>query len=502
MKRASDTEAQQQNAKKKPAATMSAEATAAVLTGAVAATAAVAAEPAPSTAAVNSMSLKNFTCDEILIDEDITQVYLGRFDGRDERALVKVVSKRLALAAPERFKRMRLALRSESGAEYSYYDGELRPSSSSDDADLHPKFDVQVICPASDRQVSRFRRAEWAMVFETPECYEKATKAYIAGVVGDGSSLNWASPSAAVSFTLDTLAQVSARAHSANTRHAAGAPPHYAFKVSFTLDTLAQVSARASVLTPPPTPPPPSPVRSRWRRLYNVLDGKKEAERVLYSDPDPDHGFIVNIDTKWSAHPNCLEVPRDQWLAHEMLRQRSSALRPPVATRTCCSFAVPYSTFSKLPSDRLTPTVCSLSGVVETTCHTHASMHVEMNLDGLYCLGIARKRGLASLRDLRAEHVPMLKEMYRAGLATIKDVYGVDRSKLRVFIHYLPQFFAFHMHFTSHLNQVNVLPEKAHLVPDIIQNLESDGDYYAKRTMQFSVKTDDKLYKLMEPFLE
>jgi hypothetical protein len=51
-------------------------------------------------------------------------------------------------------------------------------------------------------------------------------------------------------------------------------------------------------------------------RLYNVLDGKKEQERILYSDEDPEHGFILNVDTKWKAHPNCLEVPRDQWRDH------------------------------------------------------------------------------------------------------------------------------------------------------------------------------------------
>jgi hypothetical protein len=28
---------------------------------------------------------------------------------------------------------------------------------------------------------------------------------------------------------------------------------------------------------------------------------------------------------------------------------------------------------------------------------------------------------------------------YRVGVKTIKDVYGVDSSKLRIFVHYLPQ---------------------------------------------------------------
>jgi hypothetical protein len=63
------------------------------------------------------------------------------------------------------------------------------------------------------------------------------------------------------------------------------------------------------------------------------------------------------------------------------------------------------------------------------------------------------------------------------------------------------QFFHFHVHYTSHTNQTNVLPEKAHLLQDIIQNLEVSAQYYTQRTMQYSVKLDDKLYGLLEPHL-
>lgn len=36
--------------------------------------------------------------------------------------------------------------------------------------------------------------------------------------------------------------------------------------------------------------------------VYNVLELKKERERLLYNDPDPEHGFLLNIDTKWQAN--------------------------------------------------------------------------------------------------------------------------------------------------------------------------------------------------------
>jgi m7GpppX diphosphatase len=84
--------------------------------------------------------------------------------------------------------------------------------------------------------------------------------------------------------------------------------------------------------------------------LYNVLDGSKEQERLLADDPDPITGFIINIDTKWRSHPNPQEVPRETW-------------------KDCT------------------------------------------NVDELYCLGIVRQRGIATVRDLRQEHVGMLKRM-------------------------------------------------------------------------------------------
>ncbi|RSH90865.1 hypothetical protein EHS25_010041 [Saitozyma podzolica] len=39
------------------------------------------------------------------------------------------------------------------------------------------------------------------------------------------------------------------------------------------------------------------PSRVEW--VYNILAGKKEAERVLYKDDDPDHGFMILPDLKW-----------------------------------------------------------------------------------------------------------------------------------------------------------------------------------------------------------
>ncbi|CAM9304297.1 unnamed protein product [Ascophyllum nodosum] len=170
--------------------------------------------------------------------------------------------------------------------------------------------------------------------------------------------------------------------------------------------------------------------------LFNVLAKKKEAERILYAD-DQENGFLMTVDTKWRTHPDVSSVPRAEWFGH--------------------------------------------SSVAD-----------------LYCLAICHKRGIRTLRDLRSAHVPMLQEMYRRGVETIEAVYGVPEDQLRVFVHYLPQFFHFHVHFTRVHNSIGVEVERAHLLLDIIQNLQEDGEFYSRRTMQFRLRQNDALLKALK----
>lgn len=146
--------------------------------------------------------------------------------------------------------------------------------------------------------------------------------------------------------------------------------------------------------------------------------------------------WILNVDTKWRTHPDALAVPRSQWYHHES------------------------------------------------------------TID-LYCLGIAKPK-IASLRDLTEENIPMLKDMLVNGPKVIESVYGVKADQLRIFVHYQPQFYHFHVHFIRLENEGGTQVERAHLLADIIQNLELDSGYYRKRTMTYKLSLKDKLYKLIK----
>ena len=146
-------------------------------------------------------------------------------------------------------------------------------------------------------------------------------------------------------------------------------------------------------------------------------------------------GWILNIDTKWRTHPDTFTVPRSEWYQH--------------------------------------------ASVVD-----------------LYCLGILKGNKVATLRDLTVEYLPVLRDMLKQGPKVIEEVYGVKSDQLRIFVHYQPQFYHFHVHFTRLENDIGCQVERAHLLFDIIQDLEQDPQCFQKRTIAFKLIQDSGLHNL------
>ena len=74
--------------------------------------------------------------------------------------------------------------------------------------------------------------------------------------------------------------------------------------------------------------------------------------------------------------------------------------------------------------------------------------------------------------------------------------YNVHPSQLRVFIHYQPTYYHFHVHFTHvEYDAPGCVVGRAHLLQEVIDNIENfDSDYYAKRTLQFNISEKTKLF--------
>ena len=160
---------------------------------------------------------------------------------------------------------------------------------------------------------------------------------------------------------------------------------------------------------------------TKW--LRDIVDGISEHERILYRDQHPQNGFVLTIDTKWKTPP---------------------PLR---------------------------------SEILNKCLHGHKSVQT------LYCLAIINRKDIYTLRDINASHVSLLKNIRKKSLKTIETMYGLHKSQVRAFVHYLPQYYHFHVHFTTLSHITGCLIEHAHLLDDVIQNIELDSSYYEKRTM-------------------
>lgn len=114
--------------------------------------------------------------------------------------------------------------------------------------------------------------------------------------------------------------------------------------------------------------------------------------------------------------------------------------------------------------------------------------------DALYLIAICHKRGIKSLRDLTADHLPLLKNIKEKCLTAVKTNYNIPPEQLRMYIHYQPSYYHLHVHVT-HLK--NVAPgtqaEKAHLLTDVIENIELMSDYYQKKSLTFALRESDGL---------
>ncbi|XP_037271565.2 decapping enzyme, scavenger [Rhipicephalus microplus] len=153
--------------------------------------------------------------------------------------------------------------------------------------------------------------------------------------------------------------------------------------------------------------------------VYNILEHKKESERILFEDPDPETGFILLPDMKWDT---------------------------------------------KQP-------------------------------ENLYVLVICHKHGIRSLRDLTADHLPLLRNINDKVNAALLLQFGIPSHRLRGYLHYQPSYYHLHVHFSVlGFDAPGTHVERAHLLPTVISNLETCPDYYQKATLGFTVKEGDGLH--------
>ena len=116
-----------------------------------------------------------------------------------------------------------------------------------------------------------------------------------------------------------------------------------------------------------------------------------------------------------------------------------------------------------------------------------------------HCLALVERRDVLSIRDLNASHLPLLRKLAGKGLDEVSRRFEVPKEEIRAYFHYHPSFYHLHLHYSHvELLEYGVTTERAHLISDVIQNIEMVGDYYQRVTLDFPIRTTNVLFEVVE----
>ncbi|KAF9970170.1 hypothetical protein BGZ73_007210 [Actinomortierella ambigua] len=121
-------------------------------------------------------------------------------------------------------------------------------------------------------------------------------------------------------------------------------------------------------------------------------------------------------------------------------------------------------------------------------------------LSSLYLLAICMRTDVRSMRDLTTKHLPMLKNLREKVLDMVPQKFpGVAADEVRLFVHYHPSYYHFHVHITHVQAQVpGSTVGQSHLLENIIDNIEHiDPDYYSKISLRFALGVNHPVYALV-----
>lgn len=114
----------------------------------------------------------------------------------------------------------------------------------------------------------------------------------------------------------------------------------------------------------------------------------------------------------------------------------------------------------------------------------------------LYCLAIPKQKDLKTIRDLKQEHLPMLKAIRDESLDAIEKKFNVNRSKILCYFHYQPTFFHLHVHFAHIDRSMRDFRDNVSL-DQCIANIEMVPDYYQRATLVYKVGTQMPLFDIL-----
>ncbi|KAI0827016.1 scavenger mRNA decapping enzyme [Trametes gibbosa] len=125
-------------------------------------------------------------------------------------------------------------------------------------------------------------------------------------------------------------------------------------------------------------------------------------------------------------------------------------------------------------------------------------------ISSLYLVAIAFNRDIRSLRDLNKAHLGMLKSIRREATRVANQRWGLEQGSLRMFIHYQPSYYHFHVHIVNanYHGLQGMSAGQAHLLDDIISLIECDPEegpsILQRMTLTYTLGEQHGLYEPMK----
>lgn len=121
-------------------------------------------------------------------------------------------------------------------------------------------------------------------------------------------------------------------------------------------------------------------------------------------------------------------------------------------------------------------------------------------MSALYLVAIVRRTDIASVRDLTGAHIEYLEDILAKIRAATCVNYEIRPDELRIFVHYQPSYYHFHIHVVNIAHPGlggGFNAGKAILLDDIIDNLKLDSRYYQKKTLHYQLGEMHPLWKIL-----
>lgn len=98
------------------------------------------------------------------------------------------------------------------------------------------------------------------------------------------------------------------------------------------------------------------------------------------------------------------------------------------------------------------------------------------SVGSLYLIALMLLPDIKSLRDLTRSHLPLLCSIRREAINIVKTRWGLEATELRLFVHYQPSYYHFHVHIVNanHTGFMGMTVGQAHMLDNIISLLELD----------------------------